>query len=119
MTAVMVPATSGSGGGNVLAWNNRGRQTITPNNTVTIVSFTAGAHRLRGFSVMGDENAFCWIEVDGVPLDGLAAVHSQIKQAYIALPNAETYASAASIVALRVQNTGDTSAAFEGVVFGE
>lgn len=119
MTAVMVPAAGASSSGNVLAWNNRGRQAITPGDTVSLVSFTAGAHRLRGFSVLGENNAVAWIEIDGTPLDGLVAIHSAVKAAYIVLPNAESYASAISTVALRVQNTGDTTGEFEGVVFGE
>jgi len=86
---------------------------------VTLVSFVSGSHLLRGFHVYGEADGFAWIEVDGVPLDGLAARHSIVKDAYRVLPNPEAYASAIATVALRVTNTGDVSKDFEGVVFGE
>lgn len=120
MTAVMVPAAvSGGSGGDALAWNNRGRSTITPGSTATIVSFVAGTHRLRGFLVEGEGDAFVWIEVDGTPLEGMAARKSIVKDAYLILPNPETYASSSSIVALKVTNSSGVSSTFEGVVFGE
>ena len=117
----MVPTTGGSGGGggDVVAWNNRGRATITPGDTVTLVSFVAGTHRLRGFRVEGEGDAFVWIEVDSVPLDGLAARKSIVKEAYHILPNPEMYASSSAIVALKVTNSSSVSSTFEGVVFGE
>ena len=121
MTAVMVPTAGGSigGGGGVIAWNNRGRAVVTPGATVTLVSFTSGDHLLRGFHVEGEGDAFVWIEVDGVPLDGLAAHKSIVKDAYRLLPNAEAYATSDAIVGLKVTNLSSVSCEYEGVVFGE
>lgn len=120
MTAVMVPvAGSSSAGGSAIAWNNRGRTVITPGTTVTLVSFVAGTHMLRGFHVEGEGDAFVWVEVDGFPLDGLAAHKSVAKDAYRVLPNAEVYASSSVIVGLKVTNMSSVSCEFEGVVFGE
>lgn len=120
MTAVMVPVTAGSGGGgNSLAKNNRGRATVPPGAEVTLVSFTAGSHRLRGFHVTGEGDAFVWMEVGGIPLDGLAARHTVVKEAYRILPNPEVYASAIDTVTLRVQNQSSVTCEFEGIVFGE
>lgn len=120
MTAVMLPiGGSGSGGSNPLARNNRGRVVVPPATTVTVVSFTAGTHRLRGFHLTGEGDAFVWVEVDGVPLDGLAARHTVVKDAYRILPNPEVYTSAISLVALKVQNDSSVTCEYEGVVFGE
>jgi hypothetical protein len=92
---------------------------LVPGQTGTLVSFVAGAHRLRGFQVTGETDAFVWITVDAVALDGMAAFHSRVKDAYRILPNAEPYASALSLVELKVQNSGEVTAEFEGVIFGE
>lgn len=119
MTAVMVPTTGATSGGSALAQNNRGRALVPGGNTVTLVSFVAGSTMLRGFHVFGDTDGFAWIEVNGVPLDGLAARHSAVKDAYRVLPNPEVYASPGAIVALKVTNLSSTSADFEGVVLGE
>ena len=120
MTAIMVPTTAGgSGGGNALAQNQRGRATIPGGATVTLVSFVAGSRLLRGFHVTGEGDAFVWIEVDGSPLDGLAARHTNVKEAYRIIPNPEVYNSSSSVVALKVTNLGAQSSEYEGVVFGE
>jgi len=120
MTAVMVPTTGGAaGGGSALAQNHRGRALVPGGGTVTLVSFVPGATMLRGFHVYGDTDGFVWIEVDGQPLDGVAARHSAVKDAYRILPNPEVYASPGAIVALRVTNLSSLSAEFEGVVLGE
>lgn len=120
MTAIMVPATgASSGGGAALAKNHRGRQLVNGGDTVTLVSFVSGTAMLRGFHVYGDTDGFVWIEVDGVPLDGVAARHSAVKDAYRVLPNPEPYVSSSSIVALRVTNLSSGAAEFEGVILGE
>jgi hypothetical protein len=120
MTAVMLPiGGSGGSGAAPYARNNRGNALVPGGATVTLVSFTAGTHRLRGFTVEGDTDGFAWIEVDGVPLDGMAARHSRVLDAYRALPNAEAYASPLSVVALKVTNTDSVAHEFAGVVFGE
>lgn len=87
--------------------------------TVTLVSFVAGSTLLRGFHVEGEGDAFVWIEVDAVALDGMAAKHSIVKEAYRILPNPEPFASAGSIVALKVTNLNSTAVEYQGVVFGE
>ena len=115
----MVPAAGASGGGTQLARNNRGRAVIPGNTTVTLVSFTSGSHMLRGFHVSGEADAMVWMEVDGGALDGMAARHSIVKDAYRVLPNPEPYATSSSIVALRVTNLTSIASEFEGVVFGE
>lgn len=119
MTAVMVPTAAGAGSGVALARNNRGNADVPGGATVTLVSFVAGTHRLRGFHVTGEADAFVWMEVDGTPLDGLAARHSSVKEAYRILPNAEVYVSTTAIVALKVQNLHSGISRFEGVCFGE
>lgn len=120
MTAVMVPAvTAGGGGTGTLAFNQRGRATVTPSATATLVSFVSGAHFLRGFHVTGNGDGFAWIEIDGDPLDGMAARMSIVKDAYRVLPNPEAYPSSGAIVALKVTNDSDVTIEFEGVVFGE
>lgn len=120
MTAVMVPAAGGSGSsGTALAANERGRATVPGGATVTLVSFVAGSRRLRGFHVYGESDGFAWIEVDGIPLDGVAARHSIVKDAYRILPNPEVYSGSGAIVALMVTNLSSVTADFEGVVFGE
>ena len=119
MTAVMVPAAGASGGGTQIAWNNRGRAVVPGLSTVTLVSFTSGSHFLRGFHVTGDADGFAWIEVDAVALDGVAAHHTVVKDAYRIPPNPETYATSSSIVALRITNLSSVASEFQGVVFGE
>lgn len=121
MTAIMVPTAGagGGGGGNALAQNERGRAVVPGGATVTLVSFVAGTRRLRGFHVTGEGDAFVWIEVDGTPLDGMAARHTVVKEAYRILPNAELYSGAGAIVALKVTNLGSVASEFEGLVFGE
>lgn len=120
MGSIMVPTGGGSSsGGTALARNNRGRAVVPGGATVTLVSFVSGTFRLRGFHVYGDTDGFAWIEVDGVPLDGVAARHSIVKDAYRILPNPEVYATGASVVALKVTNLSAGAADFEGVVLGE
>lgn len=119
MTAVMVPAAGATSGGSALARNNHGRAAVPGGSTVTLVSFVSGTFRLRGFRVSGDTDGFAWIEVDSVPLDGLAARHSIVKDAYVVLPNPEVYSSSSAIVALMVTNLSSGLAEFEGVVLGE
>lgn len=117
----MVPVTTGGGGGGgeSLAWNNRGRATVLPAQTTTLVSFVSGTHMLRGFHVEGEGDAFVWIEVDGDPLDGMAARKSIVKDAYRIQPNPEPYISSSAIVALKITNGSSVTCEFEGVVFGE
>ena len=119
MTAVMVPTAGATGGSGALARNNRGHAVVVGGATSTLVSFVSGTFRLRGFHVYGETDGFAWIEVDSVPLDGLAARHSAVKDAYRILPNPEVYASPTSIVALMVTNLSAGSADFEGVILGE
>jgi hypothetical protein len=69
--------------------------------------------------VEGEGDAFVWVEVDGTPLEGMAARKSIVKDAYRVLPNPEPYATSSSIVALKVTNSSDVSSTFEGVIFGE
>jgi hypothetical protein len=119
MTAVMVPAAGGSGSGTTIAKNNRGRAVVPGSSTVTLVSFVAGTHRLRGFQVEGEGDGFVWIEIDGTPWDGLAARKTVAKDAYRILPNPEAYPTSSTIVALKVTNSSTVASEFEGVVFGE
>jgi len=119
MTAVMVPAAGGSSSGTSIAWNNRGRATVPPGSTVTLVTFVSGSHRLRGFRVEGEGDGFCWIEIDGSPWDGVAARKTVAKEAYLVLPNAEVYPTSTTSVTLRVTNMSDVTSEFEGVVLGE
>lgn len=120
MTAIMVPtAGESSGGSNALANNSRGAALVPGGSTVTLVSFVAGARRLRGFRVEGDGDGYAFIEVDSSPLSGLAARCDRVKDAYIVLPNAELYASAISVVALKVMNMSSEASDFQGVVFNE
>ncbi len=120
MTAIVEPIGSSTSAGVAPARNMRGSvASVTPAATQTVVSFTAGTRRLRGFSLYGTTDALAWIEVDGSPLEGLVARHSRVLPAYLVLPNPEAYPSASSVVALRVLNEGTTSSDFEGVIFGE
>jgi hypothetical protein len=115
--------TSGGGGGSTAAArNHRGEAGSIPAGAIaTLTSFTSEDYKLRGFVAYGTTDFVAWVEVDGVPLDGISARGSVSKVAQIILPNPETYASSSSIVALRIRNdnaysvTGD----FEGTLLGE
>jgi hypothetical protein len=118
MTPVVTSSGGGSGGGTAPARNMRGRAVVPSGATVTLVSFVAGSIKCRGFHVAGDGDAFVWIEADGDAIDGMAARHSIVKDAYRVLPNPESYPSPTSLITLRCNNLGGT-VEFEGVIFGE
>lgn len=117
-------ATGGSGGSGSTApaRNSRGQQDGVPSNTtVTLVSFIAEDRKLRGFVVYGNTDHLAWVEVDGVPLDGVIARGTVTKVSQVILPNPEAYASPTAIVALKVrnENPNGSSGDFEGTLLGE
>lgn len=119
MVAIMTPPIGGGSSGSAIAQNFHGNGVATPNETITLVSFTAGQTLFRGFMAMGTANAEVWIEIDGSPLYGTSSRISVVKDAYRVIPNPESYPSAISVVTLKVKNTDDATGTFEGVIFNE
>lgn len=120
MTAIVVPTSGAGAGGTANAVNYHGSTSgLAPLATATLVSFIAGATKLRGFSVFGDNDAEVWVEDNNVPMAGIRARHSVTKPAYLVLPNPEAYSSPTTVVTLKVQNIGGVAGAFEGTLMGE
>lgn len=125
ITVFSLPTGGGGGGGggggsNVDADNRRGAESgLAPSAIATLVTRAAGTSKLRGFVVAGSTDAEAWVEVDGVPLDGIRARHSRVLPAQVVLPNPEAYADPGATVTLRVQNMGSVAGDFEGTLLGE
>jgi hypothetical protein len=92
---------------------------LAPSAIATLVEFTAGVRRLRGFYGYGSTDGLFWIEVDGTPLPGMIARHSRVQDAARILPNAESYASPGSIVSVKVLNEAAIAGDFEVSLLGE
>ncbi len=115
-------ATTSGGGSSAPARNHRGEANAVPAAvTTTLVSFTADDFKLRGFVAFGTTDFIAWVEVSGVPLDGIVARSNVAKFAQVVLPNPESYNSPLAIVALRIRNENPFSQSgdFEGTLLGE
>lgn len=114
--------TGGSSGSAPAARNHRGQASSIPAlASASLTSFVASDFKLRGFVATGTTDFIAWVEVDGVPLEGIQARGSIAKVAQIVLPNPEAYASPSAVVAFRIRNENQFSVTgdFEGTLLGE
>jgi hypothetical protein len=124
MTVVVRAPATGSGGSGSLApaRNYRGAVTgLAPQAADTLATAPATAWKLRGFAVTGDNDFFAWVELDGVPIEGLSARRNVATVVRFTLPNPEAFFGIS--VVLKVRNEANlltgVSGSFEGVLFGE
>lgn len=101
------------------ATNTYGEQAAVPSgNTVTLVSYSAGASwKFRGFVAGGEIDGRFFIQFDGTT-KYVVRTNIAERQAALILPNPDA-AAGGTTVTLKVESTGETTGAFEGTLLGE
>lgn len=94
------------------------QENVAAGNTVTLVTYSAGASwRLVGFVAGGEADGRFFVQIDGVTKYVLRTNIAQ-RQARLVLPFPDAAAGGGKTVTLCVENTGAATANYEGTLLG-